>query len=425
MRFAHRVPGRRGRRLRVALCAALVASPLVAACGSDDGGITVNVYYSIEENFDKVIANCADAAHGRYKVAFTALPRDADDQREQMVRRLAAGDSDMDILGLDVTWVAEFAQAGWIAEWTGQDKADIEQGTLAGPLTTARWQGKLFAAPKNTNVQLLWYRSDVVPTPPKTWSEMLDMAARLKAEHKPATVLMTGAQYEGLVVQFSTLTAGAGGKILSDDGSKAVVDDGAVRALQALRDVATSPAVSPSLSNAKEDNIRQEFEKGNAAFELNWPFVYASMGKSNPELAKVFKWAPYPALDANKTGTSTIGGYDLAVSTYSQHKPEAFEVAKCLRSAENQKYSAINSGVPPTIESVYHDPEMAEPYPMRDAILTELKSAAVRPVTPVYQNVSTLVSAILSPPSGIDPPKTAERLRTELQDALDSKGVLP
>ncbi|PWW65360.1 ABC transporter substrate-binding protein [Actinokineospora spheciospongiae] len=421
----NRIPGRRGRRLIAVLSAALVASPAVAACGSDGGGTVVNVYYSTEENFDQVVAMCNQAAGGRYTIALNTLPREADGQREQMVRRLAAGDTDMDVLGLDVTWVAEFAEAGWIAEWTGADKSDVERGTLAGPLETARWKDKLYAAPKNTNVQLLWYRDDVVPTPPKSWSEMLSTAEKLRAEDKPSAVLLTGAQYEGLVVQFNTLVGGAGGKILSDDSTRAVVDDGAVKALQALKDLATSPVASASLSNAKEDPIRLEYEKGTSAFMLNWPYVYAAMGKANPELAKHFKWAPYPAVDADKTGTATIGGFNLAVSEYSRHKPEAFEAVKCLRSAEHQKYSAINSGVPPTIESVYDDPEMAEPYPMRDTILAELKKPSPRPITPAYQNVSTLISTILSPPSSIDPQATAQRLREELQDALDSKGVLP
>ncbi|MBC6450373.1 ABC transporter substrate-binding protein [Actinokineospora xionganensis] len=412
---------RAARRITAAVCAVALAS----ACGSEESGTTVNVYYSTEENFDQVVAKCTEAAGGRYRIALNTLPREADGQREQMVRRLAAGDSDMDVLGLDVTWVAEFAEAGWIAEWTGADKSAVEDGTLEGPLDTARWTGKLYAAPKNTNVQLLWYRGDLVTQPPSTWAEMLDQARALKAAGKPSTVLMTGAQYEGLVVQFATLVASAGGKILSDDSTRAVVDDGAVRALQALRDLATSPVSSPSLSNAKEDDIRLAFQGGEAAFQLNWPFVYAAMAKANPELASKMKWAPYPSVDQGKAGTVTIGGFNLAVSEYSRHKAEAFEAAKCLRDAESQKYSAINSGVPPTIESVYDDPDLAGPYPMRDAIRAELKRAAVRPLTPAYQTVSTLISTILSPPSSIDPPATADRLRKELQDALDSKGVLP
>ena len=81
--------------------------------------------------------------------------------------------------------------------------------------------------------------------------------------------------------------------------------------------------------------------------------------------------------------------------------------------------------VPPTIEAVYDEPDMAEAYPMKDTILEELKDAANRPLTPAYQNVSTVMSATLSPPSAIDPERTARELRDAVQDALDSKGVLP
>ncbi|MBV8932211.1 MAG: ABC transporter substrate-binding protein, partial [Kutzneria sp.] len=88
-------------------------------------------------------------------------------------------------------------------------------------------------------------------------------------------------------------------------------------------------------------------------------------------------------------------------------------------------YSAINDGVPPTISSVYDDPAMTGPYPMKDTIRQELRDAATRPITPAYQNVSTLISTILSPPSAIDPRATADELRTKIQQALDSKGVLP
>ena len=71
----------------------------------------------------------------------------------------------MDILGLDVTWEAEFAEAGWILEWTGANKDKATEGTLKVPLETATWKGKLYAVPYNSNTQLLWYRSDLVPNP--------------------------------------------------------------------------------------------------------------------------------------------------------------------------------------------------------------------------------------------------------------------
>lgn len=81
--------------------------------------------------------------------------------------------------------------------------------------------------------------------------------------------------------------------------------------------------------------------------------------------------------------------------------------------------------MPPTIERVYADPEMAEAYPMKETILEELKEPATRPLTPAYQSISTVMSAILSPPSAIDPQRTADELRDAIADALESKGVLP
>ncbi|MEV4664570.1 ABC transporter substrate-binding protein [Micromonospora echinofusca] len=419
---------RRPRVRAVATAAALtLVAPMAAACGSggDGGTPTINLYYPPEQNLQKVVDDCNAQAQGRYKIAYRVLPRQADDQRVQMVRRLAAQDSGMDVLGLDVTWTQEFASADWIREWTGQDRAEVEQGTLAGPLETARYEDKLYGAPKNTNVQLLWYRKDLVPQPPKTWDQMISTAQELKQQGKPYQVLTMGAQYEGLVVLYNTLAESAGGKILSDDGKQAVMDEGTVRALEQLQRFATSGVTSPSFSNATEDPVRLEFQSGDGAFQVNWPFVYPAMQEANPELAKQVGWARVPGVDENTPSKVTIGGINMAVSAYSKHPEESFEAARCIRNEKNQKFSAVNDGVPPTIEKVYDDPEMAEAYPMKDTILEELKEPAVRPLTPAYQSISTVMSAILSPPSAIRPEQTADELRDAIADALESKGVLP
>jgi multiple sugar transport system substrate-binding protein len=342
-----------------------------------------------------------------------------------MVRRLAAEDDGMDILGLDITWTQEFASADWILEWTGDNKAQAEQGTLAGPLASAEYEDKLYAAPKNTNVQLLWYRTDLVRQPPTTWDEMIQQSLDLKGQGKPYEIITMGAQYEGLVVLYNTIVASAGGHILNDEGTEAVFDQGAVRGLEILQKFASAGVTSPSFTNAIEDDARLQFQGGNAAFQLNWPFVYPAMQEGAPDLAAKVRWARYPGVDAGTPSKVTIGGYNLAVSKYSKHPEEAFDAALCLRNAEHQKFSAINDGVPPTIESIYADPEMAETYPMKDTILEELRDPATRPLSPAYQNISTVMSATLSPPASIKPEQTAKELRGSIQDALESKGVLP
>jgi multiple sugar transport system substrate-binding protein len=415
-----------GRKLGAALAAIALLAPLTA-CGSDDEGGTpvLNLYQFPVQDMQSVIDNCNQAAAGRYRIVYQVLPRGADDQRVQMVRRLAAEDNSMDILGLDVTWTQEFASAKWIRPFTGADRTEIEQGTLAGPLASATYEDQLYAAPNNTNVQLLWYRKDLVPAPPKTWDEMIDASLKLKAAGKPYQVITMGAQYEGLVVLFNNLVASAGGHVVSEDGRTAVMDRGAVTALQVMQRFATAGVTSPSFTNSLEDDARLAFQNGAGAFQLNWPFVYSSMQSDAPELAKNVAWARYPAINANTPSRVTIGGSNMAVSSYSKHPDLAVEAVKCLRNAGNQKFLAIKAGQPPTIEAVYNDPEMAQAYPMKDTILDELKDAAPRPLTPAYQNVSTVVAARLSPPSAIKPQQTATDLKQTIQDAIDSKGVLP
>jgi multiple sugar transport system substrate-binding protein len=418
-------PGPAPSRLAAAVLAALFMLP-VAACASGDGGVPViNLYYAPEENLPEVVDECNQQAEGRYRIDYQVLPRGADDQRVQMVRRLAAEDPDMDVLGLDVTWTQEFASAQWVLEWTGDNQAEAEAGTLAAPLESARYEDRLYAAPKNTNVQLLWYRTDLVDEPPATWDELITSAQQLRDAGEPYQVITMGAEYEGLVVLYNTLTASAGGQIVNEEGTEAVFDEGAVQALEVLQRFATAGVTSPSFTNAMEDDARLEFQSGEAAYQLNWPFVYPAMQESVPELAENVGWARYPAVDAGTGSRVTVGGYNLAVSAYSRHPEEAFEAALCLRNPEHQLFSAVNDGVPPTIESVYDDPEMAEAYPMRDEILAELREASNRPLTPAYQNVSTVISTTLSPPSAIEPEQTADRLRQQVQRALESRGVLP
>ncbi len=419
--------------------AAVLAGTALAACSSS-AGVTINLYISPEDHLQTVVDRCTEAAAGKYKIVYNKLPRGADGQREQMVRRLAAGDASLDVLGLDVTWVPEFAEAGWAEEWTGANAAAATQDVLPGPLATAKWNGKLYGATKNTNVQLLWYDDRITPSPPKTFDELMTQAEQLKAAGKPYQVLFTGAQYEGLVVFYNTLVASAGGHILSDDGRSVVMDDGAVRALELLKRLTTAGITDPSLTNQKEDDIRQAFQRGQAATELNWPFVYASYAKEKPQDLAHFKWTRYPSVAAGQPSRVTIGGFNLAVSTYSRHKPEAFEAALCLRNAASQKYQALVDGIPPSISTIYRDtspldaakpadakenPTMADQYPMKDDIRAALTDAAVRPLTPAYQNLSTVMSKVLSPPADIDVQATAQELRERLADALDSRGIIP
>jgi len=421
---------RRGARYVGVTIVGVLAAAGLAACGTSSaatGPVTLNFYMFNDPSgaIQQAANNCGAQSHGRYTINYNVLPTSADQQRLQMARRLAAGDSSLDILGLDVTWEAEFAQAGWIRPWTGAFKQQAIAGTLKGPLQTAIWHGQLVAVPANSNTQLLWYRSDLVKTPPKTWAQMISDAEQLAKQGKPHLIQIQGAQYEGTVVWFNTLTVSAGGSILNPASTAAQLGPPAVKALSIMKQLATSAGADPSLPVQTEGPNQLAMEAGTSAFELNYPFVYPAMKVDNPKLFKVFKWAPYPSVYPGRPARVTIGGIDYAISSTSQHPQLAFQAALCLRNAQNQLNAAVKGGLPPTLASVYNNPKMQSAYPFRHLILQQVNNGAVRPKTPLYQVVSVQISHLVSPPASIVPPTTEQSLRTQINNALNGKGLTP
>jgi len=421
---------RRGARYVGVTIVGVLAAAGLAACGTSSaatGPVTLNFYMFNDPSgaIQQAANNCGAQSHGRYTINYNVLPTSADQQRLQMARRLAAGDSSLDILGLDVTWEAEFAQAGWIRPWTGAFKQQAIAGTLKGPLNTAIWHGQLVAVPANSNTQLLWYRSDLVKTPPKTWAQMISDAEQLAKQGKAHLIQIQGAQYEGTVVWFNTLTVSAGGSILNPLSTAAQLGPPAVKALSIMKQLATSAGADPSLPVQTEGPNQLAMEAGTSAFELNYPFVYPAMKVDNPKLFKVFKWAPYPSVYPGKPARVTIGGIDYAISSTSQHPQLAFQAALCLRNAQNQLNAAVKGGLPPTLASVYNNPKMQSAYPFRHLILQQVNNGAVRPKTPLYQVVSVQISHLVSPPASIVPQTTVQSLRTQINNALQGKGLTP
>jgi multiple sugar transport system substrate-binding protein len=417
-------------RLRHVLGMFCALAFLTTSCGSGSqagGSRTLNWYIFPEPSgaFAAAAKECSEASNGEYNIVMRQLPTEADGQREEMVRRLAAEDSSLDILGLDVTWTAEFAEAGWIEAWPDDLRQQVEESSFDAMLETATWEDKLFSAPFNTNTQLLWYRKDLVEKPPETWDEMLQMAENLKKDGKPHYIEIQGSQYEGFTVWFNTMVESARGSILAEDAKRADLGEPARKALETMARMANGAGADPSLATSNEDQNRLAFESGSAAFMLNYPFVYPSAQDNAPEIAKNMGWAPYPRVDPNEPARVTIGGIDLAVGAMSENKDSAFKAIQCLREPKNQARNAVKGGLPPVTESVYEDKEFQKTYPAHKEILEALKSGSVRPITPAYQSVSLQIAYSLSPPDSIDPDSDIEVITERVQNAIDSKGLVP
>jgi len=411
------------RYIRGGLGAVLVAAALAGCGSSNKGPPTLNWYVFPEPSgsFATAAANCSAASGGKYKININLLSTSSDQQRVSLVRRLAAHDSSIDILAMDVDWTPEFATANWIRPWPAALAAQETRGDLAGPIATATWQGKLYAGPINSNTQLLWYRKDLVPTPPKTWDQMINEAIGLAKQGKPHYIEEQGAQYEGLVVWFNSLVDSAAGQIVTP-GNKVVVGSSTQTAASIMHRLATSPAADPSLNTDKEDDARVGFEKGAAAFEINYPFVWPAAAKAG--IQSKMGYALFPTVTPGTAPRVSIGGYNLAVSSYSKYPQQAFQAITCLTQPANQIRDAVKGGLAPVTASIYDESAVAKQYPFHALLKTQIEHYGIRPTTPAYADVSLAIQKALSPTSSIKPTSVVTALRDEIKKALSSGALL-
>jgi multiple sugar transport system substrate-binding protein len=413
------------------IAAVAIACGLVA-CGdnsSKGGPVTLNWFIFNEPSGgpQKAAERCAKQSGGKYKINFEFLPAQADQQREQLVRRLGAEDPSLDLLGLDVVWTGEFANAGWVAPVPPAVERAVTQNVFGSVLQTARFKGKLMVVPIWSNTQLLWYRKDLVPTPPKTWDEMIDMAEKIGPAK--GRIQVQANRYEGLVVWVNQLIESAGTSVLAGPTTVRLDKAPTEKALGIIGRLSRSDIAPTNITTANEDSARLGFEAGNSAFQINYPFVYPSAKSNAPKIFKEMGVAQYPAVDDQHPAKPPIGGINIGVSAYSKHKDLDFQAVQCLVKPENQLEIATLGGLPPVREDLYDRPEIDKVYPgFADQIRDAIKNAGPRPSeSPAYQDLSLAIQRAVHPTTKIDPNNldpAYDKLRNNVEKAVKREGLL-
>jgi multiple sugar transport system substrate-binding protein len=418
----------------ILITAATIALALgVAACGDDEattsGPVTLNWFIFNEPSAapQKIAQRCSEQSGGAYKINFEFLPAQADTQREQLVRRLGAEDRSLDLLGLDVVWTGEFANAGWLEPVPPETEKVVSANVFESILETASFEDKLYTIPIWSNTQLLWYRKDRVPSPPKTWDEMIDMGEKIGPAR--GRIQVQANRYEGLVVLVNQLIESAGTSVLAGPKEVRLDKEPTEKALAVLGRLSKSPAAAPNISTSTEDSARLGFEAADSTFQINYPFVYPSAKANNPEVFKQMAVAQYPAVEAGKPSRPPIGGINIGVSSYSKYKAQAFAATECLVKPENQLEVATLGGLPPVREDLYDQPEIDKVYPgFADEIREAIKNAAPRPSqSPAYQDLSLAIQRAVHPTTKIDPQNpqpTYDTLRDNVEKAVKREGLL-
>ena len=348
-----------------------------------------------------------------FTIRFDVLPGGATAEHSQMLAAAQTGDpTTYDIYNLDNEWISEFAAGGYIRSLQGHLSTD---GFLPGPLRSGQDpSGQLYAAPFTTDVGLLYYRTDLVTAAQvkrlRSYREMLGLARQAAARDGQKITSYVGqfAQYEGLTVNSLEAIWGHDPNAFALDGSiadRAAVAKGLADQASAFAPVGPYPAAAstPELSY-EESQALGEFAGGRAVFMRNWPIDYSQLLTPKISVSRHFAVNPLPF-------PSVLGGQDLAIAWNSANPNNALKVVQWLTSLPVERCLFAVGGFPATRGRAYDTriwPHSSLPpnnlcgskagssVDIGPVILTALRTAIPRPITPYYTEISDLLQIEVS-----------------------------
>ncbi len=327
-----------------------------------------------------------------------SMPPSTTDQFGQYRLWLAAGNTDIDIYRVDVIWAPQLSEHFLDLS---EAAADIVDDHFPSIIESQTVDGKLVALPFFTDAPALYYRTDLLEahgaSVPATWAELAETAQMIMDAERAAGndgiygFVFQGAPYEGLTCDaLEWVKSHGGGQIVEPDGEISINNENAAAALEMAASWIGTIAPEGVLSY-KEEDARGVWQTGNAVFMRNWPYAY-SLGNGDDSAVKdLFGVAPLPIGEGGDTSAATLGGWNLAVSKYSQNPDIAIELALYLASEEVQKENAIVGSRLPTIVSLYEDADVAAEQPIIPQWKDIFLAAVPRPSAPTktsYNEVS-------------------------------------
>ncbi len=386
------------------------SSTSAASSGEDSRGPITYVQGKDNPGIIRPIIDKWNASHPNEKVTFKEQSDNANQQHDDLVQNFQAKNADYDVVSVDIVWTAEFAAKGWLVPLEGKNAVSTE-GMIPATVKGATYNGKLYAAPTSTDGGMLFYRKDLVKTPPKTWDEMMSMCSIAK-ENNIGCYSGQFANYEGLTVNAAEAINSAGGKVVDDSGKAAVNTAEAQKGLQQLADAYKNGNIPKEAITYQEEQGRMAFESGKLLFLRNWPYIYNLVkNDATSKVKDTYGIAPLP-------GKSSLGGHMAALNVNSKNKATATDFIKYLSSEEVQRTSAIKGSLAPVTAKLYDDPELLKQLPYLSVLKESLSTAVPRPVTPFYPAVTKAIQD--NAYAAIKGEKTPAAATADMETAINS-----
>ena len=316
---------------------------------------------------------------------------------DKIIAAQGAGAKGYDVVLYDVIWPAEFAEHGVLMDVSSKIPADMTPQIFDGAWSTVEYNGKRYGMPWILDTKYLFYNKEMlekagIANPPKTWDELVADAKTIKEKGiSKYPIVWSWAQAEAVICDYTTLVDAYGGKFF-DDGKPAMAKGGALDAMKFMEQTMKDGITNPNSKEYLEEDVRKVFSNGDAAFALNWTYMY-NMANGNPKESKIVGKVGVVAAPgvAGKSEFSAVNGsMGLGIASNSAHPDDAWKYIMFLTSQPVQnQYAKLSL---PIWKSSYDDPAVQKD---QEALVAAAKGAInamyPRPTTPSYQEMSTIL----------------------------------
>jgi trehalose/maltose transport system substrate-binding protein len=342
------------------------------------------------------------AAETGHAVEVVSTPNSSTERLALYQQLLAAGAGDIDVFQIDVIWPGMLASHLVDLRPLIGDSAEQHYPAMVRNNTVG---DRLVAMPWFASVGVLYYRQDLLAAHgvavPDSWPALTEAATRIQDTERASGnggmwgYVWQGRAYEGLTCNALEWVASAGGGTVVDrDGQVTVNNPRAVAAVDQA--AAWVDRISPpGILNYAEEEARGVFQSGNAVFMRNWPYAWALAQSADSPVRGRVGVAPLPG-GVLGDSAATLGGWQLAVSRYSEHPTIAADLVRYLTSAQEQKRRAIAASLNPTIPALYADPDVLAAAPFFADLQDIMRQAVARPSSVTGSRYNQVSSAFWS-----------------------------
>lgn len=391
-------------RVNACLLAMLVISGSVSAATQINALFMTQAAYS--ENDIRAMTSDFEKQHPDVKVNLEFVPYEA--LHDKIVAARGAGGNGYDVVLFDAIWPAEFSRFDLLQDVSSRIAADEREKIFPGAMNTVVYQGKTLGMPWILDTKYLYYNKAMldkagIKTPPASWQQVMDDAKVLKDKGIVKYPLVwSWSQAEALVCDYTTLVSGFGGSFYQN-GKLDFSTPASLKAVTLMKTSLDQGLSNPASREYLEEDVRKAFSNGDAAFALNWTYMYNMA--NDPKQSKVagdVGIVPAPGDTPDKPG-AVNGSMGLGIAKASQHPEEAWQYIHYLTSQPVQdKYAKLSL---PVWKASYQDPAVAKG---QESLIAAADKS---------------LNVMLSRPETADYSRLSNTLQQQLQSVLQGKAT--